>query len=260
MKTLIALLLLTATAAAQVPPSDPHSASSVLHAAFHDDPFGDQSGDTTRMIAQGVLPDPPAAAGKPICTGTAWTTPMKAADPTDPLDSLYQASKTADAALDQTVQQEAAAASAHAAATQARQSAKVISDKAAADFAAEWQKRHGGVTPPPTPPSPPPTPPAPIPVPPPAAKVSLLLISSLPGDGFKCAACDDVATNTIPKLSLGDQLRVIGWSGDEAKRPENRFDARIPRWKLTRGDGTTETFVGKLSAEQVTNWIAGTKP
>jgi hypothetical protein len=86
----------------------------------------------------------------------------------DALDSLYAASKAADATLAVAVGDENTKANAHSDATQMRQKAQVAADAAAKAFADEWAKRHEPiptpVPPDPKPPKPPePQPPAPIP-------------------------------------------------------------------------------------------------
>jgi hypothetical protein len=109
-------------------------------------------------------------------------------------------------------------------------------------------------SPPDDPPPSPPTPPAP-----PKPNFTLTLISSLPTDPWQCGTCVDVRNNTLPKLSLGDQLKLISYSDPQSMTLYGETNV-VPRWVLVRDGGVTEKVEGGLTADQVMAWIGGKKP
>ena len=118
-------------------------------------------------------------------------------------------------------------------------------------------KFSGGPSPVPPGPTPPPNPPPqpPPPVPPPATKTTLLLISAT---GDWCQACIQTKADTVPGVQtlLGDAFKTVDYTSEEAKKAYSE-SALVPRWALTRADGTVEKKIGYLSIDQVKAWIGG---
>ena len=179
----------------------------------------------------------------------------KATPPQNILDALTacEADRQAIAAAD------AAIASANATlkdATDDKGKAQLAATNDYAAFIALWSSLYSPTpappVPPPTPPTPP-VPPTPPPTPPPVAQTSLTLITAT---GDWCAACLSVAKDTLPAMqtSLGSRLTVADYSSAAAKTfyPESAF---VPRWVLTRADGTVEKKIGYLTVQQVQDWI-----
>ena len=143
-------------------------------------------------------------------------------------------------------------------ADKAKASAAAASDYAA--FLQLWSQFYGPTPPPPTPappPEPPPTPPPVPPTPPVPAKPTLLLITAT---GGWCTACTQFASDVLPTLQsqMGDTLKVVDYADDAAKKayPESVL---VPRFALTRPDGTVEKSIGYMTLQQIKDWIATPK-
>jgi hypothetical protein len=83
-----------------------------------------------------------------------------------------------------------------------------------------------------------------------------LVLVTVVTSSFKCDDCEKTKANTLPTITatLGDRLTVADYADPLAQKlyPGSRL---IPRWKLTRPDGTTETKDGYLSPTDIKTWI-----
>ena len=115
---------------------------------------------------------------------------------------------------------------------------------------------------PPAPPAPvptpvpdPPAPPAPVPTPP-VAKATLSMISATNVNW--CEACNWEKANAVPALqsTLGSRFATYDYLSNEAKKlyPES---ALLPRWVLTRPDGTVEKRTGAVDSDTLLKWVEG---
>jgi hypothetical protein len=202
--------------------------------------------------------------GKPCLSDTAAPVPPISTVPAD----LLAAMQTVEADRALLVARNDAVEAATRALQNASNQAAAIKDKFGKDKAAENALHNKYYPPDPTPtPSPEPTPqptPAPTPAPtpqpapnppaPPVKKLSLVLITDSSG---ACKYCDWVKQWAVPsvKASLGDSFREIEYTTAEANSIYP--DTQVPRWLLTKNNGTVEKKVGAMTPEAIKAWVNG---
>jgi hypothetical protein len=68
-----------------------------------------------------------------------------------------------------------------------------------------------------------------------------------------------VKADTLPALTtlLGSQLSVVDYTSPQAAAYAD--SALVPRWVLTRADGSKEKKIGYLTIEQAKAWLGASK-
>ena len=203
----------------------------------------------TPVVKQSVTTPPPVT--KKVAAPKAVSLPQNLLDALAVCEADRQAVGAADASI-------AAAQAQLTAATDAKGKATLAAANDYAAFLTLWQSLYPTPAPPvpPTPPVPPPVPPPTPPTPPPTPPAVTTKLTLIEGTGTWCAACAAVDTDTLPALKtlLGADLSVFDYTAAAAKiaYPES---ALVPRWVLTRPDGTVEKKIGYLTIEQAKAWL-----